>query len=86
MSAQHTGNCVAWVMRVAQGGADFLRFHQPPRLQPASLKGERLTGGQQLATTTHGLRQSPRLLELTTQEVVEEDGTVKLTLMTLIVH
>lgn len=57
---------------------DFTKF--PPRPQPASLKGERLTGGQQLATTTHGLRQSPRLLELTTQEVVEEDGSVKLTL------
>lgn len=57
---------------------DFTKF--PPRPSPSLLKGERLTGGQVLDTTTHSLRQSPRLAELTMREVVEEDGTVRLSL------
>ena len=54
----------------------------PRNVMPAALvgKGKKLVGGQVLQTTTHALRKSPRLLELTEQEVVEEDGTVRLTL------
>jgi hypothetical protein len=43
-------------------------------------KGVKLRGGQTLETTTHAFRKSPRLLELTRDEVEEEDGTVRLTL------
>tara|TARA_R110002072_G_scaffold302304_1_gene484657 strand:+ start:4139 stop:5137 length:999 start_codon:yes stop_codon:yes gene_type:complete len=54
----------------------------PRNAAPTALvgKGKKLSGGQTLQTTTHGLRKSPRLLELTEQEVFEEDGTVRLTL------
>jgi hypothetical protein len=56
---------------------DLTKF--PPNVMPAALvgKGKKLTGGQTLQTTTHAFRKSPRLLG-TDQEVVEEDGSVRL--------
>ena len=59
---------------------DLTKF--PPNARPHALvgKGRKLVGGQVLDTTTHGFRKSPRLLELTQQEVAEEDGSVRLTL------
>ena len=59
---------------------DLTKF--PSNAMPDALvgKGTKLSGGQVLQTTTHSVRKSPRLLELTEQEVFEEDGTVRLTL------
>jgi hypothetical protein len=41
-------------------------------------KGVKLTGGMTMDTTTHAFRKSPRLLELTQEDVTEEDGSVRL--------
>ena len=47
---------------------------------PAQLigKGVKLTGGMTMDTTTHAFRKSPRLLELTQEDVTAEDGSVRL--------
>jgi hypothetical protein len=49
-------------------------------VMPAQLigKGVKLTGGMTLDTTTHAFRKSPRLLELTQEDVTAEDGSVRL--------
>jgi len=49
---------------------------------PADLigKGTKLTGGVALDVTSHSLRKSSRLLSHTQDEIVEDDGTVSLTL------
>jgi hypothetical protein len=41
-------------------------------------KGVKLTGGMTMETTTHAFRKSPRLLELTQEDVTAEDGSVRL--------
>ena len=49
-------------------------------VMPAQLigKGVKLTGGMTMDTTTHAFRKSPRLLELTQEDVTAEDGSVRL--------
>jgi hypothetical protein len=59
---------------------DLTKFKKNTMPQHLVGKGVKLSGGQVLETTTHAFRKSPRLMELAEQEVVEEDGTVKLTL------
>ena len=59
---------------------DFTKF--PRNVLPEDLvgKGVKLSGGQTFQTTTHEFRKSPRLLQMTQDDVTEEDGSVKLSL------
>ena len=59
---------------------DFTKL--PSTATPEQLigKGVTLTGGMTLDTTTHAFRKSPRLLEITQEDVTDEDGTVRLSM------
>ena len=57
---------------------DLTKFAKDAMPADLSGKGITLTGGDMMDTTTYKLRQSPRLLTHTEQDIVAEDGSIKL--------
>ena len=81
-STQNTLDNAVNAMRAVGRGIFYDLRKYASNVMPDQLvgKGIKLTGGMTMETTTHAFRKSPRLLELTQEDVTAEDGSVRLNL------